>query len=73
MQYSASQVASMRVLLSQNGLRSNLRASNFKNFSGGVCPQTPLVLYADANYTDIHVTSLLKILATGLGLHPLLL
>ena len=67
MQYSASQVAIMAVFLSQNGLRRNLRACNFKKFAGGACPQTPLLLHACANYIPGYtVTPLLKILATGL-------
>ena len=28
--------------LAQHGLRSDLRVPNFKKFSGGACPQTPL-------------------------------
>ena len=48
MQYFASRVATTALLLSQNGLRSNLRASNFKKFSGGACPQTPLLLHSCA-------------------------
>ena len=68
MQYSARQLASMAVLLSQNGLRSNLSESNFKKFPAGACLQTPLVLHAYAKL-DVHVTSLLKILATGLQIH----
>ena len=30
----------------KNGLRSNLRASNFQTFPGGAWPLTPLILYA---------------------------
>ena len=37
MQYSVSHVATTALLVSQNGLRSNLRASNFQKFSGGAC------------------------------------
>ena len=51
MQLLASHVATTILVLFQNGLRSNLRASNFWKFPGGA-------------YT--HVTPLLKILATGL-------
>ena len=55
------------LLLSQNGTRSNLRASNFLKFPGGACPQTPLVLHAYAYiHAHIYVTPFLKILATGL-------
>ena len=68
MQHSASHVATMVLLLSQNGLRSNLRVSIFlyKHFQGKhACPQTTLVL--QANTADIHVTLLpLYILATSL-------
>ena len=46
MQYSASHVATTALLLFQNDLRSNLRASNFKKFPGGACPKTSLVLHA---------------------------
>ena len=68
MQYSASHVATTALLPSQNGLRSNLRASNFSKFPGGACPQTPLVLHAYAcihSKLDLHVTPLLKILPIG--------
>ena len=34
------------LFLSQNGLTNNLRASSFKKFPGGACPQTQLVLHA---------------------------
>ena len=38
MQYSASHLATTTLLPSQNGLRSDLRACNFKKkFSGGAC------------------------------------
>ena len=71
MQYSASHVATMALVLSQNGLRSNLRVSNFGKFSVGACPQTNLVLHAYAcmyTYTsDTHATPVLKILAMGLA------
>ena len=49
----------------ENGLRSNLRASNFKKILRKACPQTPLALYAYAS--DLHETPLLKTLATGLS------
>ena len=49
----------MALLLSQNGLTSNLTESNFsKKNPGGACPQTSLVLHAYACYidSDTHVT-----------------
>ena len=65
MQYSASHVATTALLMSQNGLRSNLRASDFQTFPGRACPQTPLVLHAYAQIR--HLCNLpSKILATGL-------
>ena len=64
LQYSESHVATMALLLSQNGLRSNLRASNFYNFPEGACPQTPTL--ACLWKLDIQVTPLPKILAMGL-------
>ena len=62
----ASHVATTALLLAQNGLRSNIRASNFKKFPGGACPKTPLVLhtclfihaYIHISWT-LHVTSLI--------------
>ena len=51
-------VATTALLLSQNGLSSNLRAPNFVKFGGGACPQTPSIMHV---YTaDIHVTPNLK-------------
>ena len=49
--YSATGVATTALLLSQNGLRSYLRSSNFKKFPGGACPHTSLVLHV---YACIH-------------------
>ena len=47
-----------------------------ENFHGGVCPQTPLVLHSCACIhvfrSDVHVTSLRRILATGLATTALL-
>ena len=65
-QYSMSHVATTALLLSQNGLRSNLRASNFWKFSGGACSQTPLVLHAYACLYIHIITLLIKILARAL-------
>ena len=65
MQYSASQVASMAVLLFQNVLRSNLRTSNFLKISWGSMPPDP-PSYACLCKLHIHVTPLLKILPMGL-------
>ena len=45
-------VATTALVLSQNGLRSTLRASDFQKFPGGACPQTPLVLHAYAQITQ---------------------
>ena len=70
MQCSASHVATTTLLLSQNGLRSNLRAPNLKKKMhwGSMPPDPPslscLCMYTYTSY--IHVTPLLKILATGL-------
>ena len=49
MQYSASHVAITALLLSQNGLRSNLRASNLEKFPKGQWSQTALILHALLN------------------------
>ena len=38
----------------KHGLRSNLRAPNFKNFPGEACPQTPL---ASSHLSDTHPSS----------------
>ena len=51
--------------VSQNGLRSHLRASNFPNISWGSMPPHPPSL-ACLRKSDIHVTLLLKTLATGI-------
>ena len=70
MQCSVSHVATMALHLSQNGLRSNLRASNLKKFSwGSTNPDPPSLscFICMCTYTsNIHVTPLLKILAIGL-------
>ena len=61
----------MALLLSQNGPRSNFRASNFSKFPGGACPQTPSLResgYARLNF--VCLTPLRKILATGLPSIP---
>ena len=50
----ANHVASTALFLSQNGLRSNLRESNFIKFHEGACSQTPLVFHAYA--CSIHIT-----------------
>ena len=58
--------------LPQNGTRCDLRASKYQKFSGGACPQTPLVLRAYActrALRALQITPLLKILATGLKSH----
>ena len=58
------------MLLSQSGLRGNLRASNFYKFPGGsMPPDLPIVymLIACTYTSNTHVTPLLKILATGLN------
>ena len=60
MQCSMSHVATTALLLSLDGLRSNLRASNFKKFHGGACPQTPLELHA---YDRLYMNSAVKQLA----------
>ena len=52
LQYSTSHVGTTALLLSQNGLRSTLRASDFQKFPGGTCPHTPLVLHAYAQITQ---------------------
>ena len=69
MQYSASHVATTALVLSQNGLRSNLRASSFYKFPGRVCAQTPLVLHAwMLMHAYMHLLNpLLKILASQSG------
>ena len=64
MQYSASHVATMALLLSQNGLRN----IPLKFFCGSM-PPDPLSLACLCMHTfasDTHITTLLKILATGL-------
>ena len=71
MHYSVDHVGIIVPLLSQNGLRSNLRASNFKKFSEGACPTPPSLacfscLWMRICRSEIHVTPLLKILARGL-------
>ena len=63
MQYSMNHVATTALLLSQNGLRSDLRASNF--LWGSMPPDPPSL--ACLCKSDIHVTPLLKVLATGLS------
>ena len=64
----ASHVATTALFLSQNGLRSNLRESNSKKSWGSMPPDPPSLSYLCMyTYTShIHVTPLLKILATGL-------
>ena len=48
MQYTMNHAAIMALVLSQNGLRSNLRASNFEEFPGGTFPETPPVIHVYA-------------------------
>ena len=44
-------VVTTALFLSQNGIRSNLRESNFKKFPGEACPQTPPSLSCLVMYT----------------------
>ena len=62
-QLDVSHVAIMALLLSQNSLRSNLSASNFR---GGACPSLSCSFMHIHTYQTPPLTSLLKILATGL-------
>ena len=68
MQYSADHVATTALLLSQNGLRSNLRASMLQNLLGEHTTRPPyfVCLYMHTCTSHIYVTPLLKILATVL-------
>ena len=49
--YSYATVVTTALFLSQNGLRSNLRESNFKKFPVEACPQTPPSLSCLVMYT----------------------
>ena len=68
MQYPASHVATTILLLFQNGLRSNLRASDF--FWGSMPPDPLVLLFMHAYIHMIHPCNppppRLNILATGL-------
>ena len=52
----------------KHGFRSDLRVTNFKNFTGGACPQTPLAcshLSARMQWPYQY-----KIVGAGAGVHP---